>query len=492
MNKKNIVTLSLVTAYTAVILIAGCIPEDSLQWSRDGSMGIYSKNGALFLVDGTSGSLTQVAAKKTTTPWPGITRDGSLFAYGQIVKVDNFNDALKLLPENQVREIRNHAEVLKQKILKEGIVNGKLPPISKSKDAFNEQHTSWVDRYLVENADTLLANRTGLDLIKKIKEKELELFQLVLSPTASYNTGQVLASSSQMLWRIRFSPNSKLIAYVTDRARGKSFESGFDLYVVSQTENIPPVFVESAVALGYDFRPDSKAIAYMKPVDENFDNEKFTLGSLVERTIVRSNGTLIVTKANTDISEIPTVYKCTGPSKELAGVIYYSWMYLYYARDNRIFFSSAKMSLPSSKLDTEKGTVFCYDPLTGAVGEILPQVALDFTQGNFYMFQPSHNSRKMLLPGNKNTLGIYALGQDIESSKIIIDANEGFSDDSPPKLIAEWKGANEFSCLVPENSHYLTNEPNIPHHRKEIVIIDAKGNLKQVLSREWHDDLLEF
>jgi hypothetical protein len=167
-------------------------------------------------------------------------------------------------------------------------------------------------------------------------------------------------------------------------------------------------------------------------------------------------------------------------------------MHLYYARDNRIFFSSAKMSFPSSKLDTEKGTLFCYDPITGAVGEILHQTALDFTQLNFYLFTPSLNSRKILLPGNKNTLGIYLLGQDIKSSKIVIDANEGFSDNAPPKFVAAWKGADQVSCLVSEKSHFLADDPNTPHRRKEIVILDTDGNLKQILSKDWPDELLNY
>jgi hypothetical protein len=492
MIKKNLAAISLIAAYAAIILIAGCIPEDSLQWSKDGSRGLYSKDGALFIVDGATGSLIQVAAKQTTTPWPAISQDGTFIAYGQVINVGSFNDALKLLPSTQTREIRAHAEVLKRKILRDGLINGNLPPISKTKDSFNQQHINWVHRYLVENADDALAGRIGEDLIKKIRQKELKLYQLVAATVSAYNTGKVLATSSQMLWRIRFSPDSKLIAYVTDRAAGKTFEAGFDLYVVSQTENIPAVFVEPATAIGYDFRPDSKAIAYTKPVDTNFDNKKFILGSLVERTIVKPTGEVFASPAAGDGSEFPTVYTCTGPVKELAGVVYYSCMFLYYARDNRIFFSSAKMSFPSSKLDTEKGTVFCYDPITGAVGEVLHQTALDFTQGNFYLFTPSLNSRKILLPGNKNTLGVYLLGQDINSSKIVVDANEGFSDNSPPKLVAAWKGAEEFSCLVSQDSHFLTNNPNTPYHRKEIVIFDAQGNIKQVLSRNWHSELLEF
>jgi hypothetical protein len=163
-----------------------------------------------------------------------------------------------------------------------------------------------------------------------------------------------------------------------------------------------------------------------------------------------------------------------------------------YARDSRILFSSAKISLPSSKLDSEKGTVFCCDTLTGAVSDILPQIAVDFTQDNHHLFSISRNSQKLLLPGNKNTLGIYALGPDIESSKILIDANESFGDNAPPKLAAQWKGPDQVSCLVSEKSHYLTNDPNTPARRKEIVILDANGNLQQILSKNWPDELLDY
>jgi hypothetical protein len=163
-----------------------------------------------------------------------------------------------------------------------------------------------------------------------------------------------------------------------------------------------------------------------------------------------------------------------------------------YARDSRIFFSSTKISLPSSKVDNEQGSVFCSDTLTGAVSDILPQIAVDFTQDNYHLFALSYDSRKILFPGKKNALGIYALGPDIESSKILVDSNEGFGEDAPPKLAAEWKGSNQLSCLVSEKSHYLTTDPNTPHKRKEIVILDTDGKLVKILSKDWPDELLDY
>ncbi|OHB57453.1 MAG: hypothetical protein A2173_04305 [Planctomycetes bacterium RBG_13_44_8b] len=522
MTKKNLINFLLVASYFAFTFIIGCIPKDSLQWSADGSIGIYSKDGALFLVDGKTGALTKIATTETTTMWPAVSSDGSLLAYGQIIKVDEFKKAINSLPPGEVKLIKTHAEILKQRILIESIRDNKLPGLGESisiglfsfpanapnevirlgesiasdlrQKSYNDQHTDWINRYLIENADEQLAEKIGPELIKKIKDQELTYFQLILAPIADLNNKKILATSSQQLWRIRFSPDGKLIAYVTERINGDIFEVGFDLYIASLSENIPAALVEKAVAIGYDFRPDCRAIAYLKPEVEDFDKEKFILGSLVEQTIIDSNGRVLAEPVDPNDDENTTIatHTCTGPEKELAGVGYYSWMYISYARDGRIFFTSAKMSLPSSKLDVEKATIFCCDTLTGAISEILPQIALDFTESNCYLFTLSHDSQKILLPGNKNTLGIYALGQELDLSKILIDKNESFGDDSPPKLVSQWKGRDQISCLVAENSHYICPDPNTAARRKEIVILDIEGKLQKVLSKDWPDELLDY
>jgi Tol biopolymer transport system component len=476
MTKKNIIDAALIASLVFAAIIAGCIPEDSLQWNADGSRGIYSKKGALYLVDGGTGALVKIADKETTALWPAISPDGSQIAYSQIIKVGDFDKAFDVLPPEQAKEIKEHAEILKQKVLSEGIKDANLPVL----EAFsNEQHTAWVDRLLVEKADSQLAQKLGPELINKAKSKELQLYQLIIAPTSDPNSKKIIMTSSRQLWRQKFSPDSKILAWLIDNVRGKSFEAGFDLYIGNLAQNTSPAIIAPAIACNYDFRPDSRAIAFLSPESENLKDQKLALGSLIEFALVNPDGKFL------------TYAKKESHTKEYAGVIYNCWMSVAYARDSRIFFSSTKMNLPSSKIDTEKGSVFCSDTLTGTVSDILPQIALDFTQGNYYLFQLSQDGRKMLLPGNKNTLGLYALGPDIEASKILVDANEGFGDDSP-KLVSQWKGANQISCLISEKSRFLTADPNTPHNRKEIVILDTEGKLVKVLSKNWPDELLEF
>jgi hypothetical protein len=183
------------------------------------------------------------------------------------------------------------------------------------------------------------------------------------------------------------------------------------------------------------------------------------------------------------------MFACTGKAEELAGILYHPWMRVFYGPQGRILFASVKMSLPSSKLDEEEQTIFCYDSLTSAVSNLLPHVP-DEWQGNLYLIELSGDYRKTLVPGKKNTLLLH--GPDISSSKIIVDTNESFTDDSMPKLVAQWKGPDAFSCLVSEKSHFLTDDPNTPHRRKEIVILDTEGKLVKILSNDWPDELLDY
>jgi hypothetical protein len=75
------ITCGLVAFYAAAIFVVGCIPEMSLEWSEDGSVGLLLVDGGLGLVDGKTGELAPVA--ENVGLLPDISKDGTLIAYSE-------------------------------------------------------------------------------------------------------------------------------------------------------------------------------------------------------------------------------------------------------------------------------------------------------------------------------------------------------------------------------------------------------------------------
>jgi len=92
-----------------------------------------------------------------------------------------------------------------------------------------------------------------------------------------------------------------------------------------------------------------------------------------------------------------------------------------------------------------------------------------------------------LLPMMKHRFMIYELSKTSASSPIAESEEFG---DSQWDIMPAWKGNDEVSCLVSENSHFLTKEGQEKHNRKEIVILGADGKIHRVLSESWPDEVM--
>ena len=69
--------------------------------------------------------------------------------------------------------------------------------------------------------------------------------------------------------------------------------------------------------------------------------------------------------------------------------------------------------------------------------------------------------------------------------------NEGFGEENVLEFAPTWKGNSEISCLVSEQSRFLTKEDQEKHHRKEIAILGVDGKFLRVLSKDWPEKKVE-
>ena len=489
MNNR-IKSFGLAAFYVAAIFLAGCFPEDSLKWSEDGSVGLLRIEDALYIVDGNTGELTEVE-KPYVSVFPDISDDGNLIAYCQLVKCLNPLEDLKMLPPGQVKMIKYYAEHTKKNILNSGgLTDGKFP-FPEEGLLLPHDYRNWAIRYLCENADGKLLEVLGKEGIEKGKEEEFGYFQIVVAPARAPEKKRIVATSIFHTVATRLSPDGKSVAYLMHTQKGEvsnEYEE-FGLYVASLDSDIKAMLVDSRVAIFYDWRPDGKAIAYMSADSKNLLHDNFIVGTLEERTVANANDKLLAEATELGERGSAGTHKCTGKTLELAGIIFNPWLKVVYGAGGRLFFSSAILTLPTSTGDEPRWSLFCYDPVTATISDVLPASVSSYASEavEMLMFSMSPDGKNVLLPTKDNRFIRYTLGTD--SMEVPIGEDEGYGDENVSAFLTAWKGNDEISCMVSEKSRFLTKDKEEPHKRKEVVILGADCKFRRVLSESWPEML---
>lgn len=491
MNNRKM-TCGLVAFYAATIFIVGCIPENSLQWCQDGSVGLIRAEAVLGLVDGKTGELTLVA--EDVGLLPDISKDGSLIAYSKKVVCDSLSEGLKLLPPGQVKMIEYYAGRMKKNILDAGKLTGDQFGFPEEGLLLPEDYRNWAIHYLCENADKELLEILGNEGIEKAKGKAIHYFQIVVVPRENLDQKRVVAASIFEAMATRFSPDARSVAYLMHTQEGKVSNAyqEFGLYIASLETDVKTMLVDSRVALGYDWRGDGKAIAYLSADSKNLGHDDLILGTLNEKVVADANGSLLAEPTQLPEHGSAGTHHCTGKTMELVGALFYPWSKVQYGPDNRIFFSSFALPLPASTRDGARCSLFCYDPVVATVTDVLPLSVSGHISGQVFsisQFALSPDGKHVLLPITNNRFIVYTLGTD--SMEMPIPQEEGFGEEELPELAPSWKGNNEIAFMVSEKSHFLpkAEEGTERTARKEIVVLRMTDKQSRILSESWPGSL---
>jgi Tol biopolymer transport system component len=462
------------TVCLGLVLLAGCFPEDTLDWSADGKVGLLRSGSKLFLVDGGSGALTPVPAGDVG-PWPDMAPDGSRIAFSEKCRYETLEEGLKALPPSQAKTISLYAQNLYEKIVRGDLVVDGPDTLFGDESECPESCRAWVARLLWGNADEQFRRKLGDEVARKIRDAELKCSRIVVMSCSDLSKREILTTSGLDIICPRLSPDGKNVAYLT-MGLGEDKETA-NLFVVSRSSQ-EPMLVTGAVALGYDWRPDSQAIAYLRQ-DEG--EKTVMLGAIFEQRVCDADGKLLA-----DISDsVPIGSRCTGESKQLVGTLFDPLTKIEYGAGGRVFFSSVFVTIPSSDLDESKCSVFCYDAMTGVVSNILPSSVADCVGEGVYFFSLSPDGARILLPMEDNRFGIYELGT--KSLKLPVEESEKFDKDNA--MIPSWKGNGQVTCQVSPQSRFVAGRAK-QSDRNEVVVLNAAGEFQSMLSGSWPDDAL--
>lgn len=483
--------LGLVAIYVAVIFIAGCIPEVFLEWSEDGLVGLLRVEGELYVIDGKTRELAEVV-KGDIGLLPDISKDGELIAYSEEIECDSLSEGLEFLPPGQIKMIKYYAKKTKKNILNaRGLVDGKFP-FPEEGPLWPEDYRNWAIRYLCENADNELLEVLGSEGVEKGKEISINCSMVVVAPSKNPAKKRIVAVSVFSIIATRLSPDSKSVAYLMHTQEGEVSNASeeYGLYIASLDTDIKAMYVDSPVAFGYDWREDGKAIAYLSADSKNLTDD-LILGTLSEKVVVDPNGSLLAEPVDVPEHGSAGTHHCTGKMAELAGTVFYPWFKVEYGLGNRIFFSSFDLPLPVSKRDEPGCSLFCYDPVTATVADVLPLSVSSHTGQQVLgisLFSLSPDGKRVLLPIMNNRFIVYTLGTG--SMEIPIPEEEGFGEEEIPELAPSWKGNNEISFLVSGKSKFLPEpkEGEDQDDREQIVVLGTDGK-SWILSENWPNEL---
>lgn len=475
--KRSIRSYSLFALCCVLTLLVGCFPEDSIEWSDDGSWGLLRVQEKLFLIDGASGALTSITMEGASI-MPGISSDGEHIAYVKGHADATVEEGFNLFPAKVTAMIKRDAQALREQVVAGTVFPSDLPLGDGSKLGREEAYHRWVVRAMCQDPDPLLTTRLGRDKLEECQKCEIGYNRLIVADRANPGQNTKLVTLPTAIFGPQFSPDGRFLAYLVPTTED---DDKAILIVASTDGKIDAMEVTAGTAVGYDWRPDGKALAYVKQ-----DGDPI-LGAVEEQVIVDDNGALLYTMASDSHTSICTSVS-TGQASQFAGTLFQPYMSVQYGLDGRVLFSSATATIPTTELDDPRISLFCYDRLTGTVTDILPSTLRNQASQNINYFSLSPDGKRLLVPLQYNRFAIYELGTN--DVTFPIEANEGFGTDDLPDFIPAWKGNDEITCLVSEKSHFLSGSDEKANGRKEIVVLGTDGKLRRVLSKDWPDEAI--
>ena len=475
---KDVRTYLLLAFWCVSILVAGCFPDNSLVWSNDGAFGLFRAEGKLFVVDGATGELTPVEEEGGVGLMPGISADGNHIAYVKGVGCTDVAEGLRLFPPATTAMLRRDAEQLAQKIVAGLVLPSALLPGDNKTLEFAEPYHQWVLRTMCVAPEAALAEKLGPDILEQCRQCEIGYSRLMVAPRSDPRDGRTLVTLPIAAFRCRFSPNGRYIAYFMPDQRDEEVGT---LLIASVDGKTSALEISEGVALSFDWRPDGRALAYVK----RDGNDLF--GVVEEKTVTDDTGALL-SELVADSATAPIgVYRCSGESRQLAGTLFQPFMKVQYGPTGRLFFSSPAVKIPTSDLDEPTYSLFCYDFVTGTVVDVLPSSVSGSVRDMVNFFSLSPDGTKVLLPMKKHRFAIYTLGE--KTPEVPIDEAEEFGEDVPD-MLPDWRNNTQLSCLVSGSSRFLGDAATGRDDRHEIIVLNAQGDFHSHLSKDWPDDIM--
>ena len=452
----------MVSLFVCLSLFFGCIPDETLEWSSDGRVGLLRTEKGLFLVDDT-GIIAPLYTGETTIG-PALSAAGSRVGYVRLIESVDFDNALSRLPAGEVDLIKDYAARMRKAIDDTAGLVDKLPDIEDLGGAKLQFDDNWPSIYMYKNADKALKDRFSPEIAAELDSCNPGFCELVIADIEDnqLKNERIVTTSLFSMWWLKFSPDGGFLAYLVSDIEDDMLVNGSSLLIAPVDGGASISHISDGVAFGYDWHPDGKSVGYIKAIGPPIkDEDEIRPGFLCSSVVLGDDGCLLV-----------------GAESELALTIFSALAKVTFVSGDRILFQGWPIQMPTSfhgQIDLP-GSIYCYDMFTRSVSDILPP-GLSGSVGGFPVcFVVSPDGRRLILPGDDGELTIYVF-----EDRSTIPAVSSRSDCKNIDLIPSWKGSDRISCVICSDDPLLADWQGAPLGKQVLVLLDTAGRLAKVL-----------
>jgi len=464
------------------VVLSGCLLDATLQWSQDGTVGLLGGTGlSLSIIDGTNGQVHRM-------PWndiastPSLSRDGKLMAFVNIQRANDIDDVLQRIPQAQAARVSGDAEQL-------------LAACNSTKEAMDAN--SLFAKAGVSSSDIVYRGIVADYLLKRVSAQgihvpesllvfrninPLRFYDLLVAPSnaSAADQGRSVAASAFPMRMPQLSPDKRWLAYLIQTGVESASAPTFHLCLTS-TAGSSSALLASNVSQGFAWREDSRTMVCIAALEQAAVGG-FALGSLKEMTIIDLQGHLYLrSQPKSDARRQDVVDQRVEPIvSQLAGLFFHRSMKATYGARGRILLAAIRASLPVGSVEGEPTwSLFCCDPAYGTVVNILPPKVSEQLDEAVVGFQVSPDGSHVLIPTERGTLLVYALGSP--SAATVQTTKETDKTRETTAILFGWKGSDRFTCLLAGNSPLLAGSPYTTNELG-IYEFDVKGVLIRELT----------
>jgi WD40 repeat protein len=453
-------------------IVTGCVPT-RYSWSPDGKWMTVLSDDGLRLADGDGNLLSPAIGGVDCATW---FPDSKRVLVSRQIDVKTWDEMSKYLTPEQTQDAIEAARHARDAALAYDWNAADPNDLQKFADAMNAQYAKdehfqrvmkelggAVALYVRDHRDAALQQKIPPQTWKVLGglSQSVQSIEVYAVDATGATPGPRLMTSLKSIHELRVSPTGAAAIVVTDSEQAHAS----DLWVVPTDGTAPAVKFSDQAAWYPDWSSDGQEVLLVRAATPAAGDAS-RLGSVTRMRAIGEDG---------------KVMNKPGEAQDLVGLVFDELCRVRSAKDGRILFDSAEVTLPTTANDMpQRPQLFSLTPGSSPmVSRLLPKQAFEQVGGAAQYFEVSPDGTHVSIPDNTGKVTVV----DLRTGHVtVVQDKPVLSDERKPTLmtVPQWRSPDELTMISPgENGH------------PSVTLWSMSKNAGRTLSANWPAGMIE-